>query len=154
MNEHELESLLTSLAPARPSAALTQRVNRELEQDMRWALRTPRRTPRWLPPVLWTSLGAAAAVTLMSLLPAPVSDTRSTSFAAAAAPSVLPVSTIREVVDTQDEGIRYNETSRLPEQHMKIVSLERHAWIDPRDGAHITIEMPREDSVILPVSFQ
>lgn len=154
MNENELESLLTSLTPARPSVALAQRVDRELEQDMRWALRPARRAPRWLPPMAWTSLGAAAAVAIMSLGQTNSTSTSKPTFALASSPSVMPVSTIREVVDTQDEGIRYNETSRLPEQHMKIVSLERHAWIDPRDGAHITVEMPREDSVVLPVSFQ
>jgi hypothetical protein len=154
MNEHELESLLTSLTPARPSTALTQRVDRELEQDMRWALRPERRSARWLPPVMWSSLGAAAAFAIMSLGQTNSVSTSEPAFALAGSPSVMPVSTIREVVDTQDEGIRYNETSRLPEQHMKIVSLERHAWIDPRDGAHITVELPREDSVVLPVSFQ
>lgn len=154
MNEHELESLLTSLTPARPSAALAQRVDRELEQDMRWALHPASRAPRWLPPMMWTTLGAAAAVVVMSLGQTNVASPSGGSFALANSASVMPVSTIREVVDTQDEGIRYNETSRLPEQHMKIVSLERHAWIDPRDGAHITVEMPREDSVVLPVSFQ
>ena len=154
MNEHELESLLTSLTPASPSAALAQRVDRELEQDMRWALRPASRAPRWLPPMMWTTLGAAAAVVVMSLGQTNVASPSEGSFALANSTSVMPVSTIREVVDTQDEGIRYNETSRLPEQHMKIVSLERHAWIDPRDGAHITVEMPREDSVVLPVSFQ
>jgi hypothetical protein len=152
MNDHDLENLLSSLAPARPSTALEQRVNRELEQDLRWALRPGRRPARWLPPMLWTSLGAAAAVVVMSLMQAAPEPAGLAS--APTAHSVLPVSTIREVVDTQDQGIRYNETSRLPEQHMKIVSLERRAWIDPRDGAHITVEVPREDSVVLPVSFQ
>jgi hypothetical protein len=37
---------------------------------------------------------------------------------------------------------------------MRIVSLERKEWIDPRDGAHIMIEMPSEDNVVLPVAFQ
>lgn len=155
MNDHDLENLLSSLAPTRPSAALEQRVNRELEQDLRWALRPERRSPRWLSPMLWTSLGAAAAVVIMSLMQvAPEPAGLASVSSDASTPSVLPVSTIREVVDTQDQGIRYNETSRLPEQHMKIVSLERRAWIDPRDGAHITVEVPREDSVVLPVSFQ
>jgi hypothetical protein len=154
MNEHELESLLTSLTPARPSAALAQHVDHELEQDMRWALRPASRSPRWLPPMMWTSLGAAAAVAIMTLGQTNSANTSEPAFALERSPSVMPVSTIREVVDTQDEGIRYNATSRLPEQHMKIVSLERHAWIDPRDGAQITVEMPREDSVVLPVSFQ
>lgn len=162
MNDHELENLLTSLAPARPSAALAQRVDRELEQDMRWALQpAPRRAPRWLQPVAWTALGAAAAVMVMSLTstniasnPGTAAFATTTNLPVSSSPALLPVSTIREIVDTQNEGIRYNETSRLPEQHMKIVSMERRAWIDPRDGAHITVEMPSEDSVILPVSFQ
>ncbi|MES2598803.1 MAG: hypothetical protein V4662_25945 [Verrucomicrobiota bacterium] len=163
MNDHELENLLTTLAPARPSAALAQRVDRELEQDMRWALQpTARRAPRWLQPAMWTTLGAAAAVMAMSLSPTNIASSPGTAAFATtthlpltiSSPALLPVSTIREIVDTQNEGIRYNETSRLPEQHMKIVSMERRAWIDPRDGAHITVEMPSEDSVILPVSFQ
>ncbi len=159
MNDTELETLLTSLAPARPGAALTQRVDQELEQDLRWALHAQRRLPSWLSPVLWTSLGAAAAVAVMSLTPPEDAGALGDRLAAAKVsaplmPSVLPVSTIREVVQAQDEGIRYNSSSQLPEQHMKIVSLERRAWIDPRDGAQITIEVPREDSVIMPVSFQ
>lgn len=155
MNDHDIENLLASLAPTRPSATLEQRVNRELEQDLRWALRPEKRSSRWLPPMLWSSLGAAAAVVIMSLMQAaPESAGLVWVSSDASSPSVLPVSTIREVVDTQDQGIRYNATSRLPEQHMKIVSLERRAWIDPRDGAHITVEVPREDSVVLPVSFQ
>lgn len=104
--------------------------------------------------MMWTSLGAAAAVAIMSLMQTNTASTSGPAFALTSPTSIMPVSTIREVVDTQNEGIRYNETSRLPEQHMKIVSLERHAWIDPRDGAQITVEMPREDSVVLPVSFQ
>jgi hypothetical protein len=164
MNDHDIENLLTSLAPARPSAALAQRVDHELEQDMRWALLpAARRSPRWLPPVMWTTLGAAAAVLVMSFASTNIAETNGSPAMAAASAlpaaaltntSVMPVSTIREIVDAQDEGIRYNETSRLPEQHMRIVSLERKEWIDPRDGAHIMIEMPSEDNVVLPVAFQ
>lgn len=150
MNENELESLLQSLTPARPSAALAKRVDDELKSDLSWA-RTPRgRVPGWLSPVMWASLGAAAAVMVMGSL----DQAQVPSAPAAQITSVLPVSTIREVMNAENQGIQYNAVSRLPEQHMKIVSMERHAWIDPRDGAQITVEMPREDSVILPVSFQ
>ena len=152
MNDHDIESLLTSLSPARPSAALAKSVDRELESDLSWARAPRRKVPGWLPPVLWSSLGAAAAVLLMTAMPALMVSPGGS--AVSQAPSVMPVSTIREVVDAQDEGIRYNDISRLPEQHVKLVSMERHAWIDPRDGARITVEMPREDSVVLPVSFQ
>lgn len=150
MNEHDIESLLTSLSPARPSAALVERVDRELEQDLSWARAPKRKSPTWWTPVMWSSLGAAAAVLVMSALPGEEASTSSL----AQNSSVMPVSTIREVVDAQDQGIQYNDISRLPEQHVKLVSLERHAWIDPRDGAHIMVELPREDSVVLPVSFQ
>jgi hypothetical protein len=57
-------------------------------------------------------------------------------------------------MEAQDQGIQYNDVSRLPEQHVRLLSMERHAWIDPRDGAKITVEMPHEQSVVLPVSFQ
>ncbi len=152
MNDHDIENLLTSLSPAQPSTALRQSVDRELELDLSWARAPKRKAPRWLTPVTWSSLGAAAAVLVMSAMPA--GEAGSSSAALARAASVMPVSTIREVVDTQDEGIQYNDISRLPEQHVKLVSMERHTWIDPRDGAHITVEMPREDSVVLPVAFQ
>ena len=152
MNDHDIESLLTSLSPARPSAALVQSVDRELELDLSWARAPKRTTPRWFMSVMWSSLGAAAAVLVMSSMS--VEEINSSPVALAQATSVMPVSTIREVMDAQDEGIQYNDISRLPEQHVKLVSFERHTWIDPRDGAHITVEMPREDSVILPVAFQ
>lgn len=153
MNDHDIECLLKSLSPAKPSAALTRSVDSELEQDLSW-VRTPKRAPNlnWFAPVMWTSLGAAAAVMVMSTMP--VSSVNTASLALSRVPSVMPVSTIREVMEAQNEGIQYNDVSRLPEQHLRLVSMERHAWIDPRDGAQITVEVPREDSVVLPVSFQ
>ncbi len=150
---NDIESLLQSLAPAKPSTALTRSVDHELEQDLSWA-GTPKRAPNlnWFAPVMWTSMGAAAAVLVMSAVG--FSSVTTNSATLSRAPSVLPVSTIREVMEAQNEGIQYNDVSRLPEQHVRLVSMERHAWIDPRDGAQITVEVPREDSVVLPVSFQ
>jgi hypothetical protein len=49
--------------------------------------------------------------------------------------------------------VQFNE-QQLPERHLRVVSLERHEWIDPRDGAQIAVELPHEDTVVLPVSFQ
>jgi hypothetical protein len=66
MND-DIESLLQSLGPAKPSAALTRSVDHELEQDLSWA-GMPKRAPNfnWFAPVMWTSIGAAAAVMAMS----------------------------------------------------------------------------------------
>lgn len=153
MNEHDLETLLSGLQPHGPSAALSRGVEKELEQDRQWMLAPTSKRQSGLTPVFWGALGAAAAVLVMSVMPG-TEATSAPSVVSVSSPSVLPVSTIREVVGAQNEGIQYNAESQLPEQHVKLVSMERHAWIDPRDGAHITLEMPREDSVVLPVSFQ
>ncbi|MEQ1749261.1 MAG: hypothetical protein ABL974_07545, partial [Prosthecobacter sp.] len=100
MNDHDIESLLTSLSPARPSAALAQNVDRELELDLSWARAPKRKTPRWFTPVMWSSLGAAAAVLVMSAMSA--DEVNSSPQVLARATSVMPVSTIREVMDAQD----------------------------------------------------
>lgn len=170
MNEHDIESLLTGLTPRGPSPALTRQVEHELELDRQWMNETarPARSPRWQVPMLWSALGAAAAVLVIGVGLPDVSKSEGPSAANANTlatrppatistltdPAVMPVATIREVVGAQNEGIHYNATSRLPEQHLRLMSVERHAWIDPRDGAHITLERPREESVVLPVSFQ
>ena len=153
MNEHDIETLLAGLKPQGPSAALSRQVAKELELDRQW-MHLPAQAARqsWWRPLSWSAMGAAAAVLAMSAFSGP--EVPGASLAAAPAPSVMPVTTIREVVSAQDEGIQYNASSRLPEQRVKLMSVERHAWIDPRDGAHITLERPREDSVLLPVSFQ
>ncbi len=154
MNDNDLESLLTGLTPRAPSVEMRQRVAAEMELDRQWMRAPVRHRSTWRLPAFWASVGAAAAVLVMTVMQ-PAATRSPASIARVSAPqSVMPVSTIREMVDAQDEGIQYNQESQLPEQHVKLVSVERHAWIDPRDGAHITVEMPREDSVILPVSFQ
>lgn len=147
MNDPDLESLLVSLPPRGPSAALRQRVAHELARDRLW-LPPHRRARPWLPRLLWSGLGAAAAVLAMNLSPG------TPDAADPALTGVLPVSTVREVVNAETEGIQYNAESNLPEQRVKLVTVERHAWIDPRDGARITVEMPREDRLVLPASFQ
>lgn len=150
LNEPQLESLLRGLSPAAASPALTRRVDEELKLDMSWlgTSRKPRTLPRWLTPATWAALGAAAAVAVMSYLPHPAP-----SSALATTPAVLPVSTIREWEDVQNDGIHYS-AERLPEQHMTVISRERQTWIDPRDGAQMTVEYPRQQKLVLPVSFQ
>ncbi|TDU81079.1 hypothetical protein EI77_00381 [Prosthecobacter fusiformis] len=155
MNEHEIETLLSELQPRGPSASLSQGIAKELEQDREWMLRSERTLrPIWLAPLSWSAAGAAAAVLVMSVFSGNDADSPSALVASAPDPYVMPVTTIREVVDARNEGIQYNSNSRLPEQRVRLTSMERHAWIDPRDGAHITLERPREESVVLPVSFQ
>lgn len=154
--ETRLESALRRLAPAGPSPALTQGVDEELKLDMNW-LGAPSRTQRrsgWLHSVTWAALGAAAAVAVMSFLPGPPSNAPATGPGGmAAAPMVLPISTIREWEDVRNDGIHYSREN-VPEQHLRVLARERQTWIDPRDGAEMTVEYPREQKVVLPISFQ
>jgi hypothetical protein len=149
------ENFLQSLAAAPPSEKLRSRVAHELDLDSQW-LPAPRRrlAPRWLAAPAWGALGAAAAVALMTAFDTNRAEPNAALTRSTPVSSVMPVTVIRELVDAQDEGIRYNSQSRLPEQHVNYVTVERRAWIDPRDGAEITIEVPREEKVVLPVSFQ
>jgi len=152
-NDTRLESLLRGLTPAAASPALSQRVDEELKLDMSWLhthARAQRHTPRWLVPASWAALGAAAAVAVMSFVPSPATSSAGTL---ATTPTVLPVATIREWENVQDEGIHYTQ-ERLPEQHLRVIARERQTWIDPRDGAEMTVEYPREQKFVLPVSFQ
>ncbi|HCN28690.1 MAG TPA: hypothetical protein DIT64_07965 [Verrucomicrobiales bacterium] len=154
MNESDIETLLSGLSPRGPSPALERRVAHELELDQQW-LRQPlrRSAARWMMPALWAGAGAAAALAVMTLVQpeTPAAPRVAVNFQT---PGLLPAGTIREIVRTEDEGIAFNEASQTHEQRVRLYSLERQAWIDPRDGAHITVEMPREESFVLPVSYQ
>jgi len=145
---NDLESLLSGLAPRGPSQALRERVASDLDLDRQW-LHERYRPRHWLSSFGWAAAGAAAALGVSALLaPAPGPA------AVAAKASLLPVETIREVVHTEDEGIAFNEAAQTHEQRLRLYSVERQNWIDPRDGARITVERPREEHLVLPVSYQ
>ncbi|MFM2166504.1 MAG: hypothetical protein RIS79_875, partial [Verrucomicrobiota bacterium] len=155
-----LENLLRSLAPAAVSPDLRNRVEEELRLDMSWLSQTVKkpRAVRWLAPVTYAAMGAAAAIVVMSTFSSSITPPASVSkpgVASATAPAsgVMPISTIAEWDDVQDEGIRYT-ADRLPQKHVRVRGTERHLYIDPRDGAEIIVEYPREQSLVLPVNFQ
>lgn len=153
MNEHEMEHLLRSLRPAGPPPALEARVEREISvgRSLRVIEGAPTARMRaWLP-VAWASLGAAAAVMVLGVLE---SQPRGGSQpAGVVAEHAAPASAVRDPIFVDDQGVRFNE-DKLPERHLKFVSLERREWVDPRDGARISVEVPREETVVMPVEFQ
>ncbi len=154
LNESEVENILRGLAPAEVSPALNQRVAEELRLDLDWLEQssTPRKPMRWLTPLAYTALGAAAAIAIMSYVSFIGTNPPSGSGVAGTG-QILPVSTIREWDKVEDEGIHYT-SDKVPEQHVKLRSTERHVFIDPRDGAQVIVEYPRVDSLVLPVNFQ
>ncbi len=164
MNDTELETLLRSMTPAAPSRELAGRVQHDMElmaafRDAAAAspVAAARQHPaRWLANVVWAGLGAAAAVVAMTFAQHSVTASNTPVVAAAAvgaASAVMPVSSTREWVDVEDMGISF-ATPGSPARQMKVLSMERHQWIDPRDGAEYTVEMPQEESVTLPIQYQ
>lgn len=163
MNDNEIETLMRSLQPRAASPQLESRVERELVLGTRLRVidgnAAAKRTPvRWWQPVAWAGLGAAAAVLVMSLTPAAPTGGSANQIAATQPVDVsrsqpIPVNSTREWLDAADQGVQFND-QKLPERHLRVVSLERHEWVDPRDGARIAVELPHEDTVVLPVSFQ
>jgi hypothetical protein len=153
LNEHQLENLLRGLAPAAASPALAQRVDDELQLDMSWlsTRRSPQRVPRWLLSAGWAAMGAAAAIAVMSYMP---QQSGSTAASLAAAPAVLHApNTLREWDDVQNEGIHHGR-GRMAEKRALVVSRELQTWVDPRYSAQMAMEIPSQQQVLLPVSFQ
>ena len=163
MNDTDLENLLRTMKPVAPSPGLAERVQHDLElvATFRGAKPEPvvtrQRPPQWLANLVWAGLGAAAAVVVMGFAQTHgVANTTSPTIASVpvgTASAVVPVSSTREWVDVEDMGISYT-TPDSPSRRMKLVSLERHQWVDPRDGAEYTVEMPQEESVVLPIQYQ
>lgn len=151
MNENEIEKLLSEMRPRAASAELEKRIEHDLAFTSGLRLIEGGAKPRKMSwqPVAWIGLGAAAAFVIMSLSPA----TQSKSSSVLAAGSAVPVNSTREWVNADDQGVRFN-SEQLPERHLRLTTMERHEWIDPRDGAQISVEIPREDTVVLPVKFQ
>ena len=52
----------------------------------------------------------------------------------------------------EDGGIVYddNQATHL----VRYTTLERHAWTDLATGAHLEVEVPRVDVVLMPVAMQ
>ena len=151
MNENEIEKLLSEMRPRAASAELEKRIEHDLAFTSGLRLIEGGAKPRKMSwqPVAWIGLGAAAAFVIMSLSPA----TQSKSSSMLASGSAVPVNSTREWVNADDQGVRFN-SEQLPERHLRLTTMERHEWIDQRDGAQISVEIPREDTVVLPVKFQ
>lgn len=153
--EPGVEDLLRNLAPAPASRALIERVEEELRLDMNWlsSTGTTARSVRWLAPLNYIALGAAAAIALMSAFSAGEGPSLPASSALSDTGTPIPVSTISELDLVEDQGIHYG-TNQMPEQHILVRGTERQMFIDPRDGAEVIVEYPRQQSLVLPVNFQ
>lgn len=154
MTPNDLESILRGIKPAAPSAQLFQGIDEELSLDTSWLGKSPfvKTTPRWITRTIFTAIGAAAAIAVMSWIT--LSGHQNTAPRETTAQnSAVPVSTISEWADFENEGIQFAK-GQPPQQRVRLIGTERRIFIDPRDGAQIIIETPKEQSFTVPVNFQ
>jgi hypothetical protein len=177
MNESEFENSLRSLAPAAVSQSLAKRVAAEMAADA-VVVAEPRTlaavsaggivTKRvvdgpgwigWLRGLVWASGGAAVAVIILTARgpQAPGNTSVSKSASVAEDSTIFPVSeepveSTDELIATDDEGLIYEDGS--PQRQLRMTYIEHHTWTNPRTGAVIEMEVPREDIVLMPVAMQ
>lgn len=163
-SETKLENLLRGLVPDAPSPALMERIDEELKLDMSWlnATARPQRRVNWITSVGWSAFGAAAAVAVMSFMPAQPHGAfqNAASFAAVtSAPSstsAMPVSATLREWDVMKSDAPQENSRRPREQPVLVVASSRQAWLSSssRNGARITVETPPDpEKLALPVNF-
>ena len=169
MNESDLEKELRSLLPTKPSPQLAERIAAELKAPLVQAhepaagvLSRPAKQARgfhFLRPWLLAISGLSAIV--IGLLAVnwwikPGSTgivSKPEQSAPAFALNETPDESVDELIDAQDEGLVYDEDEQ-PQRQVRITYLERHTWTNPKTGAVVEFEVPREDIVLMPVAMQ
>jgi hypothetical protein len=159
MNESEFEQQLRGIKPAGPRRIVEERIAAELAPaPASGTLPLPARSwlNRLLPGLGWSALGAAAGIIAIlgfdlnrETAAAPKTLGTPGEITAAAQPDV---ELEQELLDVADAGIVDAEADGLA-RVVRYESLERRRWTD-QDGAVTVVELPREDLVFVPVSFQ
>lgn len=167
MNEFEFESNLRRLRPIEPTPELEQRIALALESlpaaaaiPAAGVLRPRRRAwPSWLNSLCWATFGATAGVAAVVLFypapvtVAPVAKVPVPAPAPAASSLFEPSESDRQVVSSEEAGTVYDEDNQ-PSRLVRYTSIEKHTWMNPSTGAEVQVEMPREDVVLVPISYQ
>jgi anti-sigma-K factor RskA len=137
--EHQpMEQLLRQIQPSAPNTELRERIAADLKLDSQWLPAASRRLPRWTSALAWASMGAAAAIMIMSVISGPRQH-------------LTTPDQSRLQASSQSQSTENPKPSTQPQ--VQIWSVERHAWID-QDGAEVIWEIPHQERVLLPVQFQ
>jgi hypothetical protein len=168
MTMNHIENMLRSLVPTSPSPELYERVAHD------FALAAKFRDADILPlgnvahprkplfqPLTWATFGAAAAVVIMSTMQYAHYHTRSGGESLVETQKTAPhltteipeITSSREFVKVNDDGINFSQAGQAQRQ-LRVKSIERRQWVDPRDGAVYIIETPREHAIVVPVNVQ
>jgi hypothetical protein len=162
MNEPEFEEQLRAIRPAAPRRAVEDRIAAEIGRVATvGTLQPPARSifTRLLPGLGWSAAGAAIGIATMLALglthERPAQSKQATPQAPAATAVELSDSDMElehEVLDVEEQGI-VDGTDAGPSRLVRYESMERRRWSDGK-GAVTVLEVPREDLVLIPVSFQ
>jgi hypothetical protein len=164
MNEPEFEEQLRAIRPAAPRRAVEDRIAAEIGRAPTvGTLQPPARSllARLLPGLGWSAAGAAIGIaTMLALgltqerLPAQSNSVTSTQASSAEATEIAAsdMELEHEVLDVEEQGI-VDGTDAGPSRLVRYESMERRRWSDGT-GAVTVLEVPREDLVLIPVSFQ
>ena len=172
MNDTEFEeSLRKTLQPIAPSAELHRRIRLELSEPRGVPASGVLRRPaapgvflRFLRDFGWACAGAAAALAIFAYLP--MRHTAQTPVATSTQP-VAPVAqpataqvdsfeheeTTYELLATEDSD-EFVQTDDGPAHEIRYTYRERHEWTNSHTGAHVVLEVPREDVYLYPVALQ
>lgn len=161
MNDTELEESLRRLAPAAPSAALEERVAAALTRPAGGSLtagvlpgRAERLRRSFWPGLLWALSGAAVGcLAMLAIYPANSSSQTTAKTQPAPASVFVPAESAREMVSSEEAGTVYDQDNQ-PSTLMRYTSIERYTWTNPATGALVEVEVPREDVVAVPASYQ
>lgn len=158
MNEPDFENELRAIRPANPRRALEDRIASALTPAPATATLDTRQRAwidRMLPAFGWGALGAITAVMAMLVINLtrgntgqPVVDVPAKLVAAAEA----DVEMEHEVLNVADGGIVEDNIEGLS-RVLRYESVERRRWKE-KDGSVTVVEVPREDVVLVPITFQ
>ena len=156
LSDEELEKELAQLKPSMPDASLKAHIQQELEGD----------SPIERNPLirLWPTLAlaAAACVALALFLSQPASETETAPIAEqtdteSAEPSGLfagmePYETEQRLVEAIDDGV-VMVIDNEPVRRLRYQFIDSVTMIDQTDGSVFTMEVPREETLFVPVSL-
>jgi len=170
MNESDFENALRKLSPTAPPVRLDQAIARELSETTTLSLAPreyrlsgeilrPQESPRSrLFFGLCSATGGAAAALVavfgLGLLRTPQMAPLAQPPLVAKAENIFePTESSRQLLATEESGLIYTDEQE-PNRVVRYNSMERYVWANPATGAQVEVEVPREDVVLVPVSFQ
>ena len=164
MNEPEFEEQLRAIRPAAPRRAVEDRIAAEIGRAAATSGTLPQPAgsfvSRLLPGLGWSTAGAAIGVATMLALGLMREDPSQTKNAQAPhAPAAEAVDYFEpdfdlehEIVNVDEQGLVQGAEEGLA-RLVRYESVERRRWSDGQ-GAVTVLEVPREDLVLVPVTFQ